>query len=85
MTLAVATERGTKKLSQQIYELLKRDIVECRLEPGQLLEETAISERYQIGRTPFREACHRLEAAGLVEIVPQSRKPGGPPDRVAGS
>jgi len=70
MALAVTKEPGTKKLSLQIYELLKKDIVECRLEPGGLLEEASISERYEIGRTPFREACQRLEAEGLVEIVP---------------
>lgn len=70
MAGTLTREPSTKKLSQQIYELLKKDIVECRLEPGQLLEEASISERYEIGRTPFREACQRLAAAGLVEIVP---------------
>jgi DNA-binding GntR family transcriptional regulator len=70
MTGTLTREPSTKKLSQQIYELLKKDIVECRLEPGELLEEASMSERYAIGRTPFREACQRLEAAGLVEIVP---------------
>jgi DNA-binding GntR family transcriptional regulator len=63
-------ERGTKKLSERIYELLKKDIIECVLEPGELLDEFSINRRYQIGRTPFRESCHRLEAEGLIEIVP---------------
>jgi len=63
-------ERSTKKLSEQIYELMRKDIVECNLEPGELLEETVITDRYQIGRTPFREACHWLEAEGLLEIIP---------------
>jgi DNA-binding GntR family transcriptional regulator len=63
-------EHGTKKLSEQIYELLRKDIIECNLEPGDLLEESVITERYKIGRTPFREACHWLEAQGLIEIVP---------------
>src|SRR5580698_7433110 len=70
MVLAATKERYNQKLSQQIFELLRKDIIECTLEPGQLLEGTAISERYQIGRTPFREACQRLESAGLVEIFP---------------
>jgi DNA-binding GntR family transcriptional regulator len=70
MPTATTKERYSQKLSQQICELLKKDIIECNLEPGQLLEGVAISERYQIGRTPFREACQRLETAGLVEIVP---------------
>src|SRR6187401_2390886 len=66
----ITKERSTKKLSEQIYELMRKDIVECNLEPGELLEETVITDRYQIGRTPFREACHWLEAEGLLEIVP---------------
>jgi DNA-binding GntR family transcriptional regulator len=69
MGAAATRERGAKKLSQQVCELLKRDIVECGLEPGQLLDEAVIAERYKIGRTPFREACQRLAAAGLIEIV----------------
>lgn len=69
MVVTETKRRTAKKLSQQIYELLKKDIVECKLEPGQLLEENVISERYEIGRTPFREASHRLEAEGLVNIV----------------
>lgn len=67
---AARTKRYSQKLSRQIYELLKKDIVECNLEPGQLLEGAVICERYQIGRTPFREACQQLETAGLVEIIP---------------
>src|SRR2546427_1531628 len=63
-------DRGSRKLSEQIYILIKRDILECNLDPGQLLDEVTVSERYQIGRTPFREACQRLESEGLIEIVP---------------
>lgn len=70
MRAPVPKERYSQKLSQQIYALLRKDIIECTLEPGQLLEGAAMSERYQIGRTPFREACQRLETAGLVEIMP---------------
>jgi len=65
-----AEKRSGKKLTEQIYELLKKDIVECTLEPGELLLESAIRERYQIGHTPFREACHRLAAEGLIQILP---------------
>ena len=70
MPTTTRSEHGVKKLSAQVYELLKHDILECTWEPGQVLDEAIVSERYQIGRTPFREACHRLEAEGLIEIVP---------------
>jgi len=59
-----------KTLSRQLYNLLKHDILECTWEPGQLLEEVVVEKRYEIGRTPFREACLRLEGEGLIEIVP---------------
>ena len=66
----IIKEPTRKKLSEQAYDLIKRDILECKLEPGQLLDEATVRERYQIGRTPFREACQGLEAEGLLEIVP---------------
>jgi DNA-binding GntR family transcriptional regulator len=66
----IVKSRPTKRLSGQIYEMMRKDIIECNLEPGELLEESVITDRYQIGRTPFREACHWLEAEGLLEIVP---------------
>ena len=37
---------------------------------GSCWKRRVITERYQIGRTPFREACHWLEAEGLIEIIP---------------
>ena len=65
-----AAEPRAKKLTEQIHQVLKRDIIECTLEPGELLLESAIRERYSIGHTPFREACHRLAAEGLIQILP---------------
>ena len=70
MTIVTSRQQNPKTLSAQLYELIKHDILECTLEPGQLIEETTIVERYRIGRTPFREVCPRLEAEGLIEIVP---------------
>lgn len=68
--MAISKELSSRKLSQRVCELLKNDILECRLEPGQLPEENAINARSQIDRTPFRETCQRVAAVGLVEIVP---------------
>jgi DNA-binding GntR family transcriptional regulator len=58
-------------LVESLYDLLKKDIIECRLQPGEMLQETFVRERYQIGHTPFREACQRLEAEGLIQIIPR--------------
>jgi DNA-binding GntR family transcriptional regulator len=68
--MGLASKERGRRLSETLYELLKKDIIECKLEPGELVEESFVVEHYQIGRTPFREACQRLEAEGLIEIVP---------------
>jgi DNA-binding GntR family transcriptional regulator len=67
---AATKKKPTVKLSEQIYQLLKRDIIECVYEPGETLQEAAVRDNYNIGHTPFREACARLKAEGLIQIVP---------------
>jgi DNA-binding GntR family transcriptional regulator len=70
MAISVVAKKHAN-LSEAIYSLLKKDIVESRLMPGELLQEAFVRERYQIGHTPFREACQRLESEGLIQIVPR--------------
>lgn len=53
-----------------IYDELKRDILEMRLGPGAGLDETRLSERFQMSRTPVREALVRLVAEGLATTLP---------------
>lgn len=55
---------------QTIYESLKRSIVDLRLEPGAPLDEVTLAERFDMSRTPVREALVRLAAEGLVTQLP---------------
>lgn len=55
----------------QAYEKLTAEILRGRWQPGDTLSTYALSEELQISRTPITEALKRLEAEGLVEIVPQ--------------
>ena len=55
---------------QLIYDALKRDILEMRLPPGSGLDETRLSERFSMSRTPVREALVRLVAEGLATTLP---------------
>jgi DNA-binding GntR family transcriptional regulator len=48
------------------YESIKHAILTAELEPGQQLVETELAARYQVSRTPVREALLRLEQDGLV-------------------
>jgi DNA-binding GntR family transcriptional regulator len=44
-------------------------ILDGVLEPGQQINEKALAENNGLSRAPIREACRRLEQAGLVEII----------------
>lgn len=48
------------------YEKLRTAIVEGEFRPGERLVEQKIAERYDLSRTPIREAIRRLDAEGLV-------------------
>lgn len=52
--------------SASIYDRLKREILNLELAPGTLLDETELSERFHMSRSPVREALIRLSAEGLV-------------------
>lgn len=48
------------------YETLRDEILALVLEPGQLLDETTLADRFGMSRSPVREALIRLAGEGLV-------------------
>lgn len=64
---------GERRLNRagQAYESLAAEILRGRWQPGDTLSTYALSEELKISRTPISEALKRLEAEGLVEIIPQ--------------
>jgi GntR family transcriptional regulator, rspAB operon transcriptional repressor len=56
----------------QIFEQLRAEIVALALPPGTPLQDRMLIERFEVSRTPVREALIRLSEAGLVDIFPQS-------------
>ncbi len=57
--------------SKQAYELIKQQIVTLELEPGSVVDESALQSQLEFGRTPIREALQQLERDKLVTIVPR--------------
>lgn len=60
-----------ESLTDKAYKQLEEMIVTLQLEPGAVLGELELGEHLQIGRTPTREALHRLAREGLVMILPR--------------
>jgi DNA-binding GntR family transcriptional regulator len=58
--------RSGRTLAEQLFEQLKREIVENRLESDTLLTELAVAADYSVSRAPAREALKRLATLGFV-------------------
>lgn len=64
---AIVTNAAT--LADAVFDRLSREIIDGRLPPGELLKDGEIAKRYDVSRTPVREALQRLARIGLVETV----------------
>ncbi|MEX2693179.1 GntR family transcriptional regulator [Rhizobium mongolense] len=51
---------------KNVYETLRNEILALTLAPGQLLDEMTLAERFDMSRSPVREALIRLGADELV-------------------
>ena len=53
-----------------MHDLLREDILSMKIPPGAFLDESGIAARFDVSRSPVREALIRLEADGLVSASP---------------
>ena len=63
-------EMNFKNRGEQVFETLKREILDLKLEPGRMISENEICERFGVSRTPVRDALRLLQEQGFVETVP---------------
>jgi len=61
----------TTPLGQQIEQVLKEEILDGHLEPGDRVNIEALAERWSVSSTPVRDAVRRLEAAGFLRVHPR--------------
>lgn len=58
-------------LSETIRAAIEQEILSGKLPSGSQLEEQQLLARFNVSRTPVREALIQLESAGLVDLVPR--------------
>jgi len=58
-------------LRDNVYELIRRDILTCAFAPGEQLREQDMAEQYATSRQPIRDALLRLEREHLVTVAPR--------------
>jgi DNA-binding GntR family transcriptional regulator len=54
-------------LATNLYDRIRADLLDGKLEPGRKLQIEFLCDHYQAGQTPVREALNRLTSDGLVE------------------
>lgn len=60
-----------RSVQNAVYLSLRKNIMNLSLTPGTAISEKEMSLRYQVSRTPVREAFIHLAKEGLVEVIPQ--------------
>lgn len=59
-----------EKRSTKLKKQLEQEILTGELLPGTRLDEQRLAERFDVSRTPVREALNQLSSMGLIETSP---------------
>ena len=70
--LLIISREKTENNREYAYRLLRYNIMNLQLIPGEILNENEICQHLNVSRTPVHEALSLLKAEQLVNIVPQS-------------
>ncbi len=57
--------------SEEVYQFLRDKLIKLEFRPGHLLSEKELVLKFNLSRTPVRNALSKMERDGLVEIVPR--------------
>jgi len=60
----------TTRSTDEIYTIVKNEIIALVLKPGEDLSENSLCKRFGVSRTPIRTVLQRLENKGFVTITP---------------
>jgi DNA-binding GntR family transcriptional regulator len=59
------------RMSDRLREAIEEEITTGKLLPGSRLDEAELAKRFQVSRTPIREALNLLLGEGLIEARPR--------------
>jgi GntR family transcriptional regulator, rspAB operon transcriptional repressor len=70
-TSAETIETDGRLLRERVYEQLRYDILSCELMPGAEIREAELAVRFEVSKSPVRDALISLEREGLVITIPR--------------
>lgn len=62
---------GNLLLRESAHAVLRAEILSCELPPGAEIREAELAARFQVSKSPIRDALMRLEREGLVISMPR--------------
>lgn len=71
MVEASLAANGSRLLRETVYAELRADVISCRLAPGTEIREAELAARFDMSKSPVRDALMRLEREGLVITLPR--------------
>ncbi|WP_158592135.1 GntR family transcriptional regulator [Noviherbaspirillum sedimenti] len=69
---SVVAESSKPNATELVRKNIENEIISGALLPGDSLNEAEIARRFNVSRTPAREALLQLAAQGMVAIIPRS-------------
>jgi DNA-binding GntR family transcriptional regulator len=70
-TMKTTIDKQPGNIQDFVYTSLRKSIINLNLLPGTAISEKEIALRYEVSRTPVREAFIHLSKEGLVKAIPQ--------------
>lgn len=71
MKLEIVKQKDGTTVGDYVYEIIKRNIINLNLFPGNRVSEQEVSNILKVSRTPVREAFIKLGKEGLIYALPQ--------------
>lgn len=68
MSEVIDEAKETRPSADNLVRILEDDILNAVLRPGERLDEQSLARRFEVSRTPIREALRHLASSGLVDI-----------------
>ena len=62
---------GSFLIRDGVYEEIRADILTCVLAPGSRVFENDLANRYNVSKSPIRDALLRLQEQGLIKVLPR--------------
>jgi len=67
----VKVENSSGLIRDGVYEKIRADILTCVLAPGSRVFENDLAQRYNVSKSPVRDALLRLQEQGLIDVLPR--------------